>query len=120
MTTFLAAVSLFIQGALLYFVYGISQELRKLRDLQANHPQPTMRLRGDHSLIFLPTNAEKFEANSSAFSRRPETTYAIWAWRGTCWELELGTVPPGFEPVGPPQFHGAYSGQRVKKECARC
>lgn len=111
MTSFLAVLSLLIQGALLYLVYGIFEELKRLRELQQN-PPPVMKLRGDHSRI-------KLGMETNLVGGQP-TTYAVWAWRGTCWELELGSVPPGFEPVGPPKFQGTFCGQRIKKECVRC
>lgn len=117
MTLLVTVISLLIQAALLFVVYGISQELKTLRELQVNHPQPSVILRAHHTRVAMNQIQLGSETNLVGCH---STTYAVWAWRGTCWELELGTVPPGFEPVGPPQFNGAYGGQRVKKECVRC
>lgn len=103
-------VSLLIQAALLYLVYVVSQELLRVRTLLENQPQPWMRIRPSGETVVQP----------SVLSGGALAIYSIWTWRGTRWELELGSVPPGYEPSGSPKFQGSFHGQRVKTECVRC
>lgn len=115
---FLALASLLIQAAILFVVRGISEELRRHSDLLVRQQPPLVRVQQDASLVLF---KKALGGGTVSFvAGTPPTTYAVWAWRGTCWELDLGSVPPGYEPVGPPNFNGTFGGQRVKKECVPC
>ena len=101
--TGLMVLMVLIQAALLWIGFGILQEVRQLRELSEQRPGQKL----------CPPGA----ANSSFFA--VTTNYAIWCWRGSRWELELGSVHVGFEPGTPPKFPGSFVGQRVKSECTR-
>jgi len=112
-------LSLLIQAGL--FVLGclIWQELRGARTALEKFPRPPYTLRPVPMTKFAFRTYRTRTSRHTFFSRCPPV-FAIWAWRGTCWELELGTVPPGYEPVSPPTFKGSFHGQRVKTECQPC
>lgn len=101
--TGLLVLTVLILATLLWVGLGILQEVRRLRELAEKQAAQKPGLTG------------KVNSSFAAIT----TNYSIWCWRGSCWELELGSVPPGFEPGALPKFQGTFVGQRVKSECAR-
>ena len=72
-------------------------------------------------LIYTLANTQAARGYLYPVSPRPlgSGAFAIWCWRGTCWELESNSVPVGFQPGKSPAFQGSFVGQRVKSECTR-
>ena len=97
------------QGGIVYLLYCLLEEVRQARHSLENPPPNNVNVHSPVKGVL-----------SSRFALPRNAAYAIWTWRGNRWELELGTVPPGHEPGGPPQHQGSYHGQRVKAECVRC
>ena len=57
---------------------------------------------------------------ATSFHSHPNSIYAIWIYKGRCWELDLSSVPAGYSAGSPPKFAGSFEGQRIKSECKRC
>lgn len=97
------------QGGIVYLLYCLLDEVRRARHSIENPPPNNINF---HSLTKT--------VLTTHFALPRNSAYAIWTWRGNHWELEVGTVPPGHEPAGPPPHNGSYTGQRIKTECVRC
>lgn len=105
MTVFMVLMLVVQTGVLVATVFMV-RELQQVREMVSGQLSISARLvpRGRLSASFVST----------------DNTYAIWCWRGTCWELDMGSVPTGYEPGNPPSFQGSFLNQRVKAECTRC
>ena len=99
--TLLMVVMLCVQVTLLGVVVAILREMQCVRTLIAQRP------------VTLPLTDDE---TTQLFSM---TAYAIWCWRGTGWELDLGSIPKGHESSKCPAFKGSFVGQRIKTECTR-
>ena len=135
--TALVIVMIVIQATLLWVAVAILNQLRRVCELLECQPQTSVSAQAGH---FYPYTAQAagtypytaqaavtypYSVQAALFypyaSPRPSGSgaFAIWCWRGTCWELESNSVPAGFQPGKPPAFQGSFVGQRVKSECTR-
>ena len=138
--TALVIVMIVIQATLLWVAVEILNQLRRVCELLESQPQTSVCAQAGH---FYPYTAQAGQiysfantqagqiysfANTQAARGYPylispspsgSGVFAIWCWRGTCWELESGSVPAGLQPGKPPTYQGLFVGQRVKSECNR-
>ena len=125
--TALVIVMIVIQAALLWVAVAILNQLRRACELLECQAQSSVSAHGGHFYPYTAQAAHIYPRSVQAShiysypGRRSAGTgaLAIWCWRGTCWELESGSVPAGFESGKPPTYQGSFVGQRVKSECAR-
>jgi hypothetical protein len=121
------AVALFIVACLiLYYLDSIRGELRRLREALEHFARAAMRQPGFPRLThhgqfrygFRCTNHHgRFMRNSHHGHRGKARHFAIWIWRGECWELDPDSIPPGIDPGRPPDSAGTYRDQCVKTLC---
>lgn len=95
-----------IHGVGAYLMLGIRRELAATRSLLERTLKPW-------ALRVHPNGV-------SSFQSFPTPVYAIWIFKGQCWELDLKSVPAGYSADSPPSFTGSFEGQRVKTECNPC
>ena len=127
--TALVIVMIVIQATLLWVAVEILNQLRRACELLESQRQTAVCAQAGHTYPFTAQAAQIYSlANTQAahgylypVSPRPlgSGAFAIWCWRGTCWELESNSVPAGFQPGKSPAFQGSFVGQRVKSECTR-
>ena len=106
MTTFLLVLSLAGNLVILYVVNNIWTELESIRRLLQAKPLPSISVGKKKTVLTNSTLAIL-------------VAYAIWVWRDGQWQLDLSSIPAGYEPGKSPSFQGTYPGQRIKTECMR-
>ena len=127
--TAMVFVMIVIQAALLWVAVTILQQIRVVCELLKSQPKrgvgaPPANFypySSPQAALFYPYSSPQAALFYPYASPRPSGNgaFAIWCWRGTCWELESGSVPAGLQPGKPPTYQGLFVGQRVKSECNR-
>lgn len=105
--TILSGLMLLVQIALLYVSVCVYRELCRIKEIAGQKcTKSTLEVSFDRTIV------------SHSF-KSINCVYAIWCWRGSHWELDLASVPVGYEPGKHPSFSGSFLGQRVKTHCTQ-